>query len=226
MARRQVKKAAPKADVQKQRKQAEPAPKRRRKPVRKTLSKRAMSRIREDIEAAQDKLDERGLDVTAKEDKYATRARKLHILALMTQGAPPSQIVSYCRKQLGMFESDVRITIGEIREQWRRDHDEMMRYARAEAVHRIRSDLTKMRARDQSTPGYWRDIRNHEQMLAQIEGTLQPIKVQVLDVDDEMRDAMTRVLGGMDAEAMKNVIDTEGYGVTQFAPPALADAAE
>lgn len=126
-------------------------------------------------------------------------ARRREVLTLMRAGATSDQVVNHCVLNFGMTEHGTRDIMREIRASWRRDYEEEVHSARAATVHRLRDDLVRMRAQ---TPRPWRDIRGHENLLAKIEGTMQPVKLQVIDSEETMRDALTEVLGEMTYEDM------------------------
>lgn len=125
-------------------------------------------------------------------------ARRREIITLMNSGAPYDQVITHGRS-LGLSEMRVRELMREIRLAWRRDYEEELHTSRAATVRRLRDDLMRMRAQ---SPKPWSAIRSHENLLAKIEGTMQPVKVQVLDAEETMRDALTQVLGEMNYEDM------------------------
>lgn len=144
--------------------------------------------------------------------------RRLHVLSLMAQGEATYSIVDYCGRAFGMSETQTKYLIHEIREQWKRDIDEQTTFARVEAVTRLKKDLSELRADGRVKNA--KDIVRHEKLLAEIEGTLQPIKVSVIDANETTRDALMVILGGMSQDELSEfvhgeppvqVVETTGY---------------
>jgi hypothetical protein len=123
--------------------------------------------------------------------------RRQVVLSHMLAATPVSEIVRMCEADFGMSATMTRYIMRDIRIAWRADIEEGSAYAKQEAITRLRRDLASMRA---ASPKPWRDIRGHENLLAKIEGTMAPIRVNVYDVNEVMRDALAGVLGGMGAD--------------------------
>lgn len=135
--------------------------------------------------------------------------RRMVVLALMVQGEPVFNIVAVCRQQYRMSETQTRYIVADIRQRWRADMDEMVVSARAEAVMRLRRDLSTMRTMATKDRD-WAAIQRHEALLSKIEGTQAPVKVTVWDVDETMREAAAGILGTMTADEIQAYV-TEGY---------------
>ncbi len=155
------------------------------------------------------------------------RARQLHIMALMIQGAPLYQIQEYAHRTFGLEYHATQLVMRAIRNTWRDEYNEAVPFARAEVIMRLRSDLTKMRSANVLPDGStdprakldWAAIRQHERLLAQIEGTLQPIRVQVLEKGEALRGALHTIIGNMDPKDMEAFL-AEGQATSPFQPVA------
>lgn len=135
--------------------------------------------------------------------------RRQVVLAQMIAAVPTFEIVRSCGARYGMSASMTKFFVGEIRAAWRNDVEEQRSYAGVEVVTRLRRDLANMRA-EKKKP--WQAIRAHETLLSRIEGTLTPIKVNVYDANEVMRDAVAGVLGSMTEEDMLEFV-TDGEEV-------------
>lgn len=155
------------------------------------------------------------------------RARSLHIMALMIQGAPVYQIQEYASRTFGLDYPATQSAVRAIRQTWRDEYNDAVPFARAEVVMRLRSDLAKLRSANITADGSvdprakldWNAIRQHERLLAQIEGTLQPIRVHVVEKGEAMRDALNAIVGSMDPRDMQAFL-AEGEAASPLLPVA------
>lgn len=137
-----------------------------------------------------------------------TYGRKMHVLKLMLDGNPQFKIVQYCQTAFNMSRTQVMTMTAKIRQEWAADLRDQIMHVRDEQVMRLMNDLATMRAAPTKD---WTRIRGHEQLLANIQGTIQPVRVAVLDKGSERRDAMANVLADMiDSGMDESIIDVEG----------------
>jgi hypothetical protein len=107
-----------------------------------------------------------------------------------------------------------------ISEEWSKQSEEELTHARAQAIQRIRKDLTRMResiapllpkskgkkgATPPPEPVSYREIAAHELLLARIEGTLRPVEVKV-DVRANSRRALIDTINSMSPEDMDRLV--------------------
>lgn len=111
----------------------------------------------------------------------------------------------------------------EVLREWENDYRAESAYFRASQVKRLQLDLATMRAERQQKdlPTYkqratWNDILRTERELARITGTYAPVNVNVLDVNEVMKDALTEVIGGLSGPEIDDII-AEGYAVEEKA---------
>lgn len=71
--------------------------------------------------------------------------RRAYIMRLMLSGLTQVQIFELCRATLGISDHQVRYVYDEINEEWARQHEQDHRYARPQAIQRLRRDLAEMR---------------------------------------------------------------------------------
>ena len=138
--------------------------------------------------------------------------RRLQVMSLMVNGEPDFNIVEFCGRSFGMSRTQTKFMIGQIRKSWRDDIQSQSQYSRAEAIIRIRRDLSSMRSAPQKD---WAAINRHEKLLSSLEGTSQPIKVTVTDPNEEMRNALNRVFSTISDEELRNLaaVDVDGESV-------------
>ena len=111
----------------------------------------------------------------------------------------------------------------EVLREWENDYRAESAYFRASQVKRLQHDLATMRAERQQPnlpPGReratWNDITRTERELARITGTYAPVNVNVLDVNEVMKDALTEVIGGLTGPEIDDIL-AEGYAVEEKA---------
>jgi len=107
--------------------------------------------------------------------------RRSLVAGLIDAGASSSQIVAAFAEQYPHLRRDtVRKVATKYTDEARKARQEEYRSARstykAEQVARLRNDLLRMRAMDRKP---WSSIAKHEELLARITGTLEPIGVAV-----------------------------------------------
>jgi hypothetical protein len=71
--------------------------------------------------------------------------RRAYIMRLMLSGLTFAQIAELCCAALGITEHQVRYVYDEVNEEWARQSEQELRYARPQAIQRIRCDLAEMR---------------------------------------------------------------------------------
>lgn len=142
----------------------------------------------------------------------------------MNQGAPMHQIVHYAEETFGLKRNDVQAIVNSIRAQWKADYDACSAFARAEVVTRLRSDMAKLRA--DAKPD-WAAIRSHETLLSKIEGTQQPVRVQIFDATTAANHALAMIVGNLTDDEAAAIL-AEGYEVPMDSrnPSQLPSAAE
>jgi hypothetical protein len=140
-----------------------------------------------------------------------TYGRKMHVLKLMLDGHPPFKIAQYCQTLFNMSRTQTNTMVAGIRREWAADLRDQMMHVRDEQIMRLMNDLAEMRSLP-STAKDWTRIRGHEQLLASIQGTIQPVRVAVIDKDVAQRDALTNVINDLlDAGADLEVVEAEGH---------------
>ena len=167
------------------------------------------------------------IDLTGNYDKGQTpelvmNGRMQVVAALLLQGEPGFSIKSYCRRAWGISQTQANYIVSRVRTSWRAEFEEGMQTARAEAVTRLRRDLSRMRQdKANGVPGVrWADIARHESLLASIEGTAQPVRVDVQDNSTAMREALSAVMGALSEEDIETYI-AEGYEAANEDTPLL-----
>lgn len=156
---------------------------------------------------------------TGKTPEIVMYGRRLQVLSLMVKGEPTFNIIEFCQQAFQMSETQTRYIIHDIRTKWRGDMDEQIVFARAEAIMRLRRDLSQMR--NVLKPD-WASINRHEKLLAKIEGTEQPVKLNVLDGNKAARDAMAAIVGNLSDEDIETFV-TLGIEVEEAASKLLPE---
>jgi hypothetical protein len=149
------------------------------------------------------------------EVRKAVAERRIEIQSLMLAGYTLSQLHRYAEDRgwsYAQVENDYRF----ISDEWTKQSEEELQHARAQAIQRIRKDLTEMRepppvkgkgkkgspTRAQAS---YKDIAAHEMLLARIEGTLRPVEVKV-DVRASSRRALIDTINGMSPDEMDRIV--------------------
>ena len=137
--------------------------------------------------------------------------RRLQVMSLMVSGEPDFNIIEFCGRNFSMSRTQTRLMIWQIRQSWNEDFTEQAKFARSDAVARIRRDLSSMRTAQVKD---WAAINRHENLLMKLEGTAAPVQVNVFDVNAATRDALVRVIGGYSDEELRSMaVLTEGAEV-------------
>jgi len=138
-------------------------------------------------------------------DSAERASRRLTILHALNAGADPETIRRACAQKHGMS--------GELTDEWIRrlknERAEQFEAERpkfkAEQVARLQSDLAKMRMGEKKP---WASIHRHEQLLARIVGTIEPVGV-VVSGTVTVREALVAVIQHMDMDAIDEVVREE-----------------
>lgn len=176
------------------------------------LTKEDIKRMKKTGELSLTCDDETGIELKGEYGRSETphlvaHGRRRVVLAMMLSGMPCSDIVRTCKSTYLMTPTQTRFFVNEFRRQFREESEEASAYARAEAITRIRRDLAQMRANQSKRK--WSDVRGHERFLAMLEGTLTPVRVQVLDANETVRDALVQVLGSMSEDDLEEFVKGE-----------------
>jgi hypothetical protein len=84
------------------------------------------------------------------------------------------QIITVARDKLNMSERACRRLITSIRARWQEEHEERRRYYKLTAMYRLHDTISEAK-RDKK----WGDVIAAERLLAQLQGTLEPVQHQV-----------------------------------------------
>lgn len=134
----------------------------------------------------------------------------------MLAGYTLSQLQTYGEKR-GWTHAVVKNDFTLISDEWSKQSEEELQYARAQAIQRIRRDLVRMResqeperrkgkkGQPQREPASNKDIAAHELLLARIEGTLRPVEVKV-DVRASSRRSLIDTINAMRPEEMDQLV--------------------
>jgi hypothetical protein len=124
------------------------------------------------------------------------------ILEVMTQATVRDEKGKE-RPGFGLTEREVDRLISNVRAEWDEETTELKRYAKDAAVRRILRHINEAR----NTKAYGA-IANLEKVLMLIQGTAEPLEVQV-PVDSRVTDALLRILGEKDPLLVREMIERE-----------------
>lgn len=153
--------------------------------------------------------------------------RKTIASRLMGTGAGRERVIeALTTNDATLSYSAARNLYYEILGEWEKDYKAEAPYYRASQIRRLQSDLATMRAERAAVNlpkgrvrATWNDIRGHERELAKITGTLAPVNVRLLDVNETMRESLAAVISEMTPDEMKDIIG-EGVEVEEAAEEA------
>jgi hypothetical protein len=128
------------------------------------------------------------------------RKRTEFIENLLVAGISPSRIARAAREQLGMKSSSVNTYIDRIRERWAEEERGSRPYYKQQAIRRIYGHISQARAEKN-----WSAIAQLEKLLADIQGTKEPITVQI-DVDATVKEAALHVIANLTPERRQALI--------------------
>lgn len=140
-------------------------------------------------------------------DKAVDSHARLHAIvaqALLSGLGPRVACQLICRQYPEYDPKTTWAMVGEVQESWDHDMKENWATLRASQVARLQQDLAVQRA--QLKPRF-SDIRGHEELLARITGTLQPIRVEV-DVMATLKTSLAAVIVDL-SEAEKDQLVAE-----------------
>lgn len=154
--------------------------------------------------------------------------RLLVVERMMLDGVADPIIQEVLSRQFDKSESTIKGDIHKVRNRWGQEDDEQRRTYKSSAMRRIQSHITNAR-RDKA----WGAVSSLERLLAQIQGTLEPVQVNVefvarqafadyiTNLSDDELDALTLEQKEMERKAAMfdkgispdDVLDTEGVSV-------------
>lgn len=110
-------------------------------------------------------------------------------------------------EQIAGFGLEHRTTlalINEVRRRWQDEEEEEAPYRRMAAIRRNKAHIEKAAAK-----GQYGAVAALEANLTKMEGTAEPIRVEVSNVGREMDEALMHVLGEMDPDQFRELVASE-----------------
>lgn len=128
------------------------------------------------------------------------RKRTEFIENALVAGISASRITRAARDQFGMPAPSVKNYIARIRERWAEEERDSRPFYKQQSIRRIYGHISAARAEKN-----WSAIAQLEKLLADIQGTKEPIAVQI-DVDATMKEAALHVIANLTPERRRALI--------------------
>jgi hypothetical protein len=140
------------------------------------------------------------------------RTRRETLSLLMANGASMDVIIEAMGRPPGlpgqpgghgMHELETRKLLAEVRSSWQEEDAESARHYKSAAIRRLHRHIAAAKLKNA-----WTAIAMFEKILAQVQGTLEPIQVSIT-AEARVAQAVLHVLGESDPEQIRRLVDEE-----------------
>lgn len=125
--------------------------------------------------------------------------RETLIEELWFQCVDERRIIAIAKRELDIGPTATRVVLARVRERCQREHEENRVAWKHQAVERISREI-----RDAKKESAWGAVASFERLLADIQGTREPLRV---DVNVAVNQAVVHVIGSMSAEQMQLLLE-------------------
>ncbi len=121
--------------------------------------------------------------------------------ALLIKGKSKTNIVAECKAKFGIGNNAVTTSMRRIAERWAKEEEERRPLWKMAQVSRLNDHIAEAKEK-----GKWDAVGRFENLLSEITGTKEPIKVQV---SHQITVAMMSVIGSLSEQEIVNIIEEQ-----------------
>ena len=144
-------------------------------------------------------------DVRTGRKRSVGRAERLKrsqlISALLANGTDHTNIYAICAEQFGMTKQATTRMCGRVLDTWAQDEEAQRPQYKRAAMRRIHGHIAASKK-----AGKWSSVAQFENLLARIQGTLEPLEVNV-NLEATVRESVLHVVSSMDADRLHELAE-------------------
>lgn len=139
--------------------------------------------------------------------------RRGYLVSALQAGMGHRDIDQRFAEEFGVSEATARDWRLVVLREWKRDHEESMPFAKSEQLERLRRKLAaeNLRAPSEKHPNNkpnMKTVVQLERLIAQISGTIEPVRVQV-NVDQVVSEGIMSIIAGMTGAEREQAIQEQ-----------------